>query len=197
VAEGAPSCSYTGGAAGAATSAQTAAFRRAALAALGSPFTQLNGSAQNIAYLGGTPATANCILILIVWKQDGAATVLTTPAGFTKISDIINANGQSIAWYYQIQTTTTAISSGTVTVTSGASAISRSVLVAISGVPNVLYNDVWRIRNGSFGDQVRVLEAVPVNGSGNDFRAVSRQDYLYQAWAIGDNGTSAGGVFTP
>lgn len=194
--EGAPSCTYTGGVAGAATSAQTAAFRRAALAALGSPFTQLNGSAQNIAYLGGTPATANCILILIVWKQDGAATVLSTPAGFTKISDIINATGQSIAWYYQIQTTATAISSGTVTVTSGVSAISRSVLVAISGVPLVLRNDIWRIRNGSFGDQIRVLEGVPANGSGNDFRAVSRQEYLYQAYAIGDNGTSQGGLFT-
>lgn len=194
--EAAPSVSYTGGVAGAATSAQVAAFREAELAAIGSPFTQLNGSAQNIAYAGGTPPTPNCIMILFVWKQDGAATVFSTPAGFIKIGDIFNANGQSLSWYYQIQTTATAVPGGTVTVTSGVSAISRSLLVPISGVPNVLYNDIWRIRNFSFGDQIRVIKDVPVNGVGFDWRALSGQEYLYQAIAIGDNGSSTGGLFT-
>jgi hypothetical protein len=193
----APSVSYAGGVAGAATTAQMAAFREAALIALGSPFTQLNGSAQNIAYLGGSPPVANCIEILIVWKQDGAATNMSTPAGFTQIGQIFNANGQSVAWYYQIQTTLTAVSGGTVTVTSGVSAISRSVLVSISGVPTVLYNDIWRIRSDSFGDQIRVIEGVAVGGSGNDWRAVSKQSYHYQAIAVGSNGTTAPGVFTP
>lgn len=196
VSEAAPSVSFTGGVAGAATSAQTVTFREAALAALGLPFTQLNGSAQNISYLGGTPPAKNCVMILIVWKQDGAATVTTTPAGFTKIGDIFNANGQSTSWYYQIQTTATAVSSGTVTVTSGISAISRSVLLPVSGVPLALYNDIWRIRSSSFGDQIRVIQNVNVNGSGQDWRAVSKQEYLYQAIAIGENGTSAAGLFT-
>lgn len=194
--ETAPSVSFTGGVAGAATSAQVATFREAALAALGLPFTQLNGSAQNIAYLGGTPPTANCINILIVWKQDGAATVTTTPAGFTKIGDIFNSNGQSTSWYYQIQTTATAVSSGTVTVTSGVAAISRSLLQPVSGVPLVMYNDIWRVPSGQFGGQIRVIEGVAVNGTGNDWRALSKQAYDYQAIAYGDNGSSAPGVGT-
>jgi len=193
--ESAPTAAYTGGAAGAATTAQLAAFRESALAAIGSPATQLNGSAQNIAYAGGTPPTNNCIVILAVWKQDGAATAFSTPAGFTQIGQTFNATGQSTAWYYQIQTTAAAVSGGTITVTGGASAISRSLLAYLSGVPNVLYNDIWRLKQGSFGDQIRVIEGVAVNGSGNDWRAVSRQPYQYQAIAHGDNGTDAEGAF--
>lgn len=181
-----------------AVTTHTAQFDQVAVPNVPAAVTQLNGSAQNISYPGLTPGSDNCVVLLAVWKQ-AVNTAVSTPAGFTLIGNNSSAlgSGQSTTWYYQIQTAATAVPSGTVTVTGGVSAISRAVIVSLPGPPLVLYNDIWRIRNGSFGDQIRVIQSVPTNGSGNDWRAVSKQEYLYQAIAIGDNGTSAPGLFTP
>ncbi len=196
--ESAPSQSFTGGASGATTSAQTAAFRRAGTAVVGTPATQLNGSAQHIAYPGLTPATDGCIVLLAVWKQ-AVNTSVTTPAGFTLIANTSSAlgSGQSIGWYYQIQTTATAVSSGTITVTGGVAAISRAVLVAVSGIPTVVFNQLFRRIIGDTDSGVQVGGEIPFDGVVEDFRALSGVPYEYRVTTLGANGTSIQGAWTP
>lgn len=196
--ETAPSVAYTGGVAGAATTAQCAAFRNAALATVGAAATQLNGSAANIATPALTVVTTNCVVIYIGWKQDGTGTSIATLAGFVELGDIVNSNGQMLVWGYQIQTAATNISSGSLTVTGGVSAISRAVLVAISGVPTVLGNDVYRLQTGAaLTTGTLVGRNVAANGSVNDWRAAARTDWSYRVVANGDNGTSATGPWAP
>lgn len=196
--EGAPSQAFTGGVVGATTSAQTAAFRRAGSALIGTPVTQLNGSAQNIAYPGFTPGADNCVVILAVWKQDDSTTV-SAPAGFLPIGHASSTTGddQTIAWWYQIQTAATAIGSGTITVTGGAAAISRAVWVALSGIPSVLINAIARRVVGDTGEGSPLDDAVVVDGQVDDFRALSGVAYEYRATATGGNGTSIQGAWTP
>lgn len=195
--EAAPSQSFTGGVAGATTSAQTAAFTRAGTTVLGTPATQLNGSAQNIAYPGLTPGSDDCIILLAVWKQS-VNTGMTTPAGFTPIANTSSAlgSGQSMAWYFQIQTAATAISSGTITVSGGVSAISRAVVAAVSGVPPVTANSLFRRIVGTV-DSVPVGTDIAPDGSVDDWRVLSGVPYEYQAVAVGANRTSSQGAWTP
>jgi hypothetical protein len=195
--EAAPSCSYTGGAAGAATTAQMAAFRESELVTLASA-TLLNGSAANIATPALTVPTANCIVIYIGWKQDGTGTSVATPAGFTEIGDIVNANGQMLVWGYQIQTTAANIGASSLVVTGGTSAISRGIYVAISGVPGVAYNEIYRLQSGDpFDAEVRIADGVPANGLYSDFTAVSRINYWYRTYAVSAGGVVTKGTFTP
>lgn len=92
----------------------------------------LNSSAQNVAYPAYFVHRANCVVLIIAWKQDDA-TGYAPPAGFTEIVDNSTTTGDdaSIAAYYQIQTTATDIPAGSIVVTGGASAISRSSIVAL------------------------------------------------------------------
>lgn len=135
--DSAPTITFSGGVAGATTSAQQAAFRRAAL----TPVTgadQVNSSAQNIAYPALAMPADNLVALIAAWKQDDwTAAGASTPAGFTEIGDAPSTSGddQGIAWDYQIQTTATDVAAGSLTITGGGAAISRSMTVALEHAP--------------------------------------------------------------
>lgn len=126
----APTITFTGGVANADTLSRIAAFRRADASPAAST-AQLNGSAQNIAYGALTPTADGYAIIAAAWRQDDWTSVATL-AGWTEISEQTSTTGDdaSQAWDYLIQTTATAIPSGSFVVTGGLAAISRSMVVA-------------------------------------------------------------------
>jgi hypothetical protein len=131
-----PTVTYTGGAANEDTIAQS--FRLAgkwhsASNVLISSASCLNASAQDITYPGlNKPDADNCIIIYFGWKQDDYTSVATI-ASATEIqeSSSIAGNDASQIWDYVIQTTATAIATGTFVVTGGAAAISRGAVAAL------------------------------------------------------------------
>ena len=133
--DAAPTVTFGAGAAGDDTIAQTATFRgvsREMLTAVAASNGQLNGSAANIAYPALTVPKDRHLVLATAWKQDDAS-AYSTPAGFTSLglTSTTTGNDASQAWYYQVQTTAANISAGTITVTGGAAAISRAVLLAL------------------------------------------------------------------
>lgn len=130
-----PTITFNGGVANADTMARSFAFRGTEPrlnAAIGASTSQLNGSAQDIAYPALSVPGANHAVLIFAWKQDDSSGV-STPAGFTAIAhnSVTTGDDATQAVRYQIQTTDTDISSGTLTVTGGAAAISRSFVIAI------------------------------------------------------------------
>lgn len=91
--------------------------------------TQLNSSAQNVAYPAFTLARSGAAMIF-AWKQDDA-TGYAPPSGYTEMADNSSTAGDdaSIAAYYQL--VATALTAGTITVTGGAAAISRAISLAL------------------------------------------------------------------
>ena len=137
----APTVTFGAGSAGDDTIAQTATLRgvsRETLTAVAASNGQLNGSAADIAYPALTVPYDRHAVILCAWKQDDAS-AYSTPAGFTSITltSTTTGNDASQAWYHQIQTALANITSGTITVTGGAAAISRAVLLALKPAPTV------------------------------------------------------------
>lgn len=130
-ADAAPTVTFTGGVAGATTLAQIVGARGATLDVAVAQ--QLNGSAQDIAYPGLTVPDAGSFVLIFGWKQDDSGSI-STPAGFTAANSLISTTGDDAlqTLRYQIQTTATNISSGTLTVTGGAAAISRALVLAFS-----------------------------------------------------------------
>lgn len=129
--ESGPTVTFTGGAAGADTIAQMAAFRNAEL----EPATweaMLNVSAQDIAYPSVVPPLDDCTVLLCGWKQDDWTSVATVD-DFTEIGETDSTAGSDagIVWDYQIQTDATGIPTGSFDVTDGASAISRALAVVL------------------------------------------------------------------
>lgn len=130
-----PAITFTGGVANADTIAQTVTFRGVEPRlpdAVGAANSRTNGSTQNIDYtLLDVPGAAHAVL-LVVWKQDDN-TGVSTPAGFTAGPSTSTTTGDdsSQAIKYQIQTTETDITAGTLTVTGGAAAISRAIIIAL------------------------------------------------------------------
>lgn len=139
----APSVTFTGGVANADTQAAVMGFGNVSLEMLFTPgalVTQLNAiTNQNIAYpaVDITPGAAQALL-LFAWKQDDSSAI-TTPSGFTRnvYSSTTTGDDATLAAYYQIQSTETDLSSGTLTVTGGAIAISRFVAIALKQAPIV------------------------------------------------------------
>jgi hypothetical protein len=150
-----PTVTPAGGSAGDTVSAFTFGLGNApiTLAALGDivvdSVVQLNASAANIAY-GGLYSwnVAGCIQLIIAWKQDDY-TSIAVPAGFTEMIEASSATGsdQSLYCAYRIDTTPAVVNGSSLVVTGGASAISRSAVVALAG-----------------GKQVFTLSARSVNG---------------------------------
>lgn len=100
---------------------------------------QLNASAQNIAYGGLYARFYNPTITLILgWKQDDYTSVaLPAGSGFTEMVEASSTTGsdQSLYIAYRIDSTTPVTAENSLAVTGGASAISRSAVVAItSGV---------------------------------------------------------------
>lgn len=159
--DAAPTVSFTSGVAGADTMARifgfsgvshryggagsaTKAAKRAPGAAL-----QLNSSAQDIAYPAYYVHRNNSVVLIFAWKQDDW-TGVAPPAGFTEMGDNATTTGDDsgIAAYYQIQTTATNITAGSLVVTGGAAAISRSIVVALRPLQTLV---VERAINGVSG----------------------------------------------
>lgn len=130
----APTITFAGGVANADTIARVVAFVGVSPDALTrtTAATLLNGSAQNIAFPALDVPGAAYALLMALWKQDDQ-TSLTTPAGWTAIGLTSTTTGDdaSQALFYQIQTTESDILTGSSTVTGGAAAISRGILLAL------------------------------------------------------------------
>lgn len=132
----APQITFTGGVANADTQARMFAFSSLSMAfASGTKLvpavhTQLNGSAQNIDYPALTVNRTGSTALIFAWKQDDW-TGVAPPSGYTEMADNATTTGDDsgIAAYYNLSGATAA--AGTLTVTGGASAISRAVVLAL------------------------------------------------------------------
>lgn len=165
----APTVTFAGGVANADTIARAIAFRGVSPDALSQSLSaaQLNGSAQNI----GVPALSGLAggsgVLQALWKQDDATSV-TTPGGWTSIGLSSTTTGDDAlqALYYEISGSD--IGSSTVTVTGGAAAISRGLLLALKPAAVIALNvqDVWPPRvqvvltGLTIGDSVTVYRVV-------------------------------------
>lgn len=132
----APTVTFSGGVANADTTAQIAAFRNLPLNVVASA-TQLNGSAQNVAYPALTVPNNASVVIVAGWKQDDS-TGYAQLAGMTEIGETNPTAGDdaSAAWDYVIQTTASNISASSFTVSGGASAISRGITLSLGPAGN-------------------------------------------------------------
>lgn len=139
----APAITFSGGVANADTIARVAAFRGVSPDALAQSVStsQLNGSAQNISYPALDVPEDAYALLMALWKQDDASS-LTTPAGWTAISLTSTTTGDDAmqALFYQIQTTESDITTGSSTVTGGAAAISRGLILALKPAAAIALN---------------------------------------------------------
>lgn len=138
--DSAPTVTFTGGVANADTSARIAGFSGVSLNLDHEAQTQLNSSAANVAYPGITVKTASAagirrdklVMLIAAWKQDDTSGV-TAASGFTEAFESSTTTGddQSIALDYRLDTFATAVTAGSKTWAGGASAISRTVVVAL------------------------------------------------------------------
>lgn len=140
----APTITFASGAASATTLSQTFAVSGTAAPYLANladvvhaASAQLNGSAQNVAMPGLTITEPNCGVLALVWKQDDF-TSASNPYGFSTFP-IVNSSTvgddacQFAAWGVQIAASS--LSSATYTVSGGAAAISRGILMAFKPYP--------------------------------------------------------------
>lgn len=134
--ESAPTVTFTGGVAGADTTAQiirlAGKWHSASNILVGSA-ARLNTSAQDIIVPGlPKPLCDNAIVIGVGWKQDDWTSV-TPRSGFVEIAeeDTTTGDDQGLVWDYVIQTTAAAIAATPFPVTGGSSAISRSAIFAL------------------------------------------------------------------
>jgi hypothetical protein len=196
----APTVTFTGGAAGEDTTARIVAWRGAQPTVLGTPGTQLNGSAQNVATPALTITTQYALVMAIFWKQDDTTGAdFSAFTGFTEVMDesTTTGNDQSLGMAYAFQTTPAAnIGTNTVTISGGAAAISRGIVLAVASAPDVNYNDVYRREAGFFVNGIPVGASIAQNGTLQDFRARSLVSYEYRLIAYGTTGTSRLGIFT-
>lgn len=132
--------SFTGGAANATTLGQMFALSGTKVRHLSNvadvvhaSAAQLNGSAQNCAMPGLTVTENNCAILAFVWKQDDF-TSASNPYSFTEFPVVTNSTlGDDACMFavYGVQSTAANVSSGTYSITGGASAISRGIVMAI------------------------------------------------------------------
>lgn len=131
----APTITFTGDAAGDTNIAQCAAWRgtdQDVATVVAHAADQTNASAANVAYPALTITTAGCAVVVAAEKQDDWTSVAAL-AGMTEIADSpsVLGNDAALAVDYVIQTTATNISSGSFTVTGGASAVSKATVLAL------------------------------------------------------------------
>lgn len=136
-----PTVTFNNGVAGDSTTAFVFAFRGTPVSltdltdiVVGDPLVQLNAAAQNIAYGGVYPwFQERCIQLIVGWKQDDYTSV-APPTGFTEMieASTTGGNDQSLYVAYKIDTTPTLTPEGSLAVTGGASAISRSAVFCIA-----------------------------------------------------------------
>lgn len=173
------SINFSSGASGDTTLAQVAAFRNVPLNVVATA-TQLNGSAANIAYPGVTVPIDNTAIIGAAWKQDDWTSISGGPG--TLISSSATStlgNDASEAWWRTIQTAKSNISSGTITVTGGASAVSRAGLVVLGPaghIPTVVNHSLAAsalTNGGNWQWRVRTWDSVGAVGPFSDYGSFS------------------------
>jgi hypothetical protein len=163
--DSAPTVSFTGGVANADTSARLFGFSGLSLelddaeSLYPSPSAQLNSSAANIAFPSLVIARGNCVALLFAWKQDDWTSVATPSSMDAEMADNATTTGddQGIAAYYDIQTTATSIVAGSLSVTGGAAAISRAIVLALRPLQTAT---VTRAVNGVSKAQVAGADVV-------------------------------------
>lgn len=137
-----PTVTFSNGAANEDTIAQSAAFRSMCpdlSNIVKSGTALLNASAQDITLPNLTVRQDRCVVLYLAWKQDDMTGATSAPAGFTEMQEVttILGNDASQVWGYAIQTTQADIIAGTspttITITGGAAAISRGLMVALVG----------------------------------------------------------------
>lgn len=144
-----PTVTFSDGTAGATTIGDSFAVRGADPNLLtilsGTPGTVLSGSAQNIATPGLSIADNGVMVLRIGWKQDDWSSI-TTPNTYTAGPQTSSTLGNDAAQatFYKIENVTT-LGTGSLTVTGGASAISRSIALALRSAPAFTADeqDVW------------------------------------------------------
>jgi hypothetical protein len=141
--DAAPTVAFTGGVANATTIAQCVAWRGACRnisEVVHASAVQLNASAQNVAYPALTVTEDGCAVMVLGWKQDDW-TSTAAAGGFALLMDSPTVTGDDAGLTGQrvTQTTATNIAAGSITVTGGASAISRAITLAIRPQPGVVW----------------------------------------------------------
>jgi hypothetical protein len=128
--ETAPTVTFSGGAANEDTLARVHRFRNMPLNVVASA-TLLNASAANVAYPALTVPLANSVVFVYGWKQDDWTSVAVALGA--EIDDTFSTAGNDAAQGldYVIQTTATNVAASSFTVTGGAAAISRGVVVSM------------------------------------------------------------------
>jgi hypothetical protein len=130
-----PSITFTGGVANADTIAQSVTLRGVEPLlndAIGASFGQLNGSAQNLAIPALDVPGDNHIVLAFLWKQDDCTTIANFGSFVTaSLTNSTVGDDACQTIKYSIQTTETDVSSATLTVTGGAAAISRAIMIAL------------------------------------------------------------------
>ena len=134
--DAAPLVTFSGGVANADTLAQMAAWRRADIAIAAGADALNQSAAQNIAYPGLTVIIDGCVIVLAGWKQDDWTSVATL-AGAAEIGETASVAGDDAGqvWDHVIQTDAANVPTGSFAVTGGASAISRSTVLALPHAP--------------------------------------------------------------
>ncbi|MFI6308496.1 hypothetical protein ACIBCH_41940 [Amycolatopsis thailandensis] len=130
---------FTGGVAGADTTAQLSTFRNTSTSPAATPATVVNASQQNLPWPAYTPGAAPSMLVGLGWKQDDWSSAPTTAAWTSEMGQIAATAGDDAGhvWWLQARTDTTQKPAGFWTVTGGAAAISKAALVAFGRRPNV------------------------------------------------------------
>ncbi len=182
----APTITFGAGVAGADTIAEIATFRGVSpemLLHLAASAAQLNSSAQDIAFPALVVPADRHLVILAAWKQDDFSAI-STPAGFTALDSVfglVAGDDAGQTWRYSIQTAATNIGSGTLTVTGGAAAISRAILLAFkpAATVTVVEQDAWpprvlvSVTDLTLGDSIVLYRSVggqrtPVRAGADD-----------------------------
>lgn len=157
--ESIPTVTFTAGTTNATTSGTIAAFRGVGLT-VHRRASQLNASAQNIAYPGLPVVRDNCLVLVLGWKQDDWTSVATL-AGFSEIGEPSSTTGddQGLVWDYVLQSTAASIPSGSLTVTGGTSQINRGGVIALG-------SDVQTLTVTRSGNTVAKLQTArtPITG---------------------------------
>lgn len=170
--DSAPSVAFSGGSAGDSCSAQVLGWVNA-----GVPLhvqTQVNTSAQDVVYPGGTSPAKNTVWLMDAWKQSAGTTAASVPPSFTDQQGAANtagANGEThVSWRTDAATNLNSFTSGVSLWTGGSAAISKARLLRIPvrdftdqgtatvtpALPSPATKPYWLMNPGRPGQNVRV-----------------------------------------
>jgi hypothetical protein len=134
----APTVTFTGGVVGATTLGRMFAFSGLSMELVSgtkqtpAAATQLNGVTQNIAFPAMTiPSGRTGTALIFAWKQDDWTSLGSPPAGFTTVSADASTTGDDAGIWAAYDLTGTSGLAGSISVTGGATAISRAVVLAL------------------------------------------------------------------